>query len=69
MSGLLGHNLQRHRHAMKLSQRKLADRVGIDRAAISHYELNRREPDIRTLIKLANYFDVSLDDLVGRSNV
>ena len=32
----------------------------------SYYEQNKREPSIETLIKLADYYDVSLDYLVGR---
>ncbi|KIL36490.1 XRE family transcriptional regulator [Cohnella kolymensis] len=54
---------QRH-----LTQEELASALGISRAALSHYEKNRREPDTETLSKVADLFHVSLDYLVGRTN-
>lgn len=54
---------QRH-----LTQEELASALGISRAALSHYEKNRREPDTETLTKVADLFQVSLDYLVGRTN-
>jgi transcriptional regulator with XRE-family HTH domain len=49
------------------TQEELASSIGISRAALSHYEKNRREPDTETLSKLADLFEVSLDYLVGRT--
>ncbi|MEB3100889.1 helix-turn-helix domain-containing protein [Ferviditalea candida] len=48
------------------TQEDLAQRLGISRAALSHYEKNRREPDYATLTKIADVFKVSIDYLVGR---
>ena len=42
--------------------------LGISRAALSHYEKNRREPDTDTLAKFADLYHVSIDYLVGRTN-
>lgn len=50
------------------TQEELSRRLGISRAALSHYEKNRREPDFETLTKLADIFNVSIDYLVGRTN-
>jgi len=50
-----------------LTQEELAQALGISRAALSHYEKNRREPDSETLTKLADLFKVSLDYLLGRT--
>lgn len=50
------------------TQEDLAKKLGISRAALSHYEKNRREPDFETLTKLADLFHVSIDYLVGRTN-
>lgn len=50
------------------TQEELADRLGISRAALSHYEKNRREPDFETLAKLADLFKVTIDYLIGRTN-
>lgn len=56
------------RDKMGLTQEELSGRIGISRAALSHYEKNRREPDFETLTKLADIFRVSIDYLVGRTN-
>jgi transcriptional regulator with XRE-family HTH domain len=48
------------------TQEGLAELLGITRAALSHYEKNRRKPDFETLTKLADLFGVSIDYLVGR---
>ena len=55
-----------YRQAMKLSQKDVADALGIGRAAYSHYESGRREPNIEMLLKLADFFHVTVDDLLGR---
>jgi len=46
----------------------LPKKLGISRAALSHYETDRRQPDYDTLRDIANYFNVSLDYLLGRTN-
>ncbi|GAA3402045.1 helix-turn-helix domain-containing protein [Paenibacillus hodogayensis] len=51
-----------------LTQEELSVKLGISRAALSHYETNRREPDYDTLKNIANFFDISLDYLLGRTN-
>lgn len=50
-----------------LTQEDLAARIGISRASLSHYEKSRREPDYATMTKLADFFHVSLDYLLGRT--
>ncbi len=47
-------------------QAELAQYLGVGRTTVSHYVSGRREPDIATLIKIAEYFHVSVDYLVGR---
>lgn len=49
-----------------VSQRQVAEAIGVTEPAMNHYINGRREPDIATLVKLADYFDVSIDYLVGR---
>ena len=49
-----------------VSQRQVAEAIGLSEPALNHYINGRREPDIATLIKLADYFGVSIDYLVGR---
>lgn len=50
------------------TQEELAQSIGIQRAALSHYEKNRRKPDFEILTKLADKFEVSIDYLIGRTN-
>ena len=45
---------------------ELAKAIGVGRSTVSHYIAGRTEPDIATLIKIADYFHVSVDYLVGR---
>ena len=51
-----------------LSQGEAAKRIGIARTTYSNYEAGNREPDIDTLIRMADFYDVSIDYLVGRTN-
>lgn len=47
------------------SQQQIEDITGINRTTLSRYELGQREPDIETLGILADFYEVSLDWLVG----
>jgi len=49
-----------------ISQLKLALDLNMNQNSISRYENMEREADYKTLIKFADYFDVSLDYLLGR---
>lgn len=51
-----------------LSQAELADKIGISRGSISFYENNSRVPDIDVLGLLCDFFSVSSDYLLGRSD-
>lgn len=59
-------NLKQLRAAKGISQQKLAGILGISQQSINKYENHNVEPDIATLIALANYFETSIDYLVGR---
>lgn len=49
-----------------LLQRDVADQLHIDRSTYSYYERGKTNPPLDILIKLADYFGVSLDYLAGR---
>ncbi|MBQ2876547.1 MAG: helix-turn-helix transcriptional regulator [Clostridia bacterium] len=51
-----------------ISQLKLAMDLNMNQNSISRYENYEREADYKTLIKFADYFDVSIDYLLGRKN-
>ena len=50
-----------------LTQQELAKFLNISQQAYSHYEVGDREISLDLLIKLANFYNVSLDYIVGRS--
>ncbi|MGR8822384.1 helix-turn-helix domain-containing protein [Leuconostoc citreum] len=52
----------------EVSRKELSMRTGISPSMIESIETGRREAGIKTLIKLADYFNVSIDYLVGRSD-
>lgn len=54
------------RKEKKLSQRDLAKETGISQQAISFWEQNKRTPNMDDCIKLADFYNISLDELVGR---
>jgi transcriptional regulator with XRE-family HTH domain len=51
-----------------LSQKQLADKLNISRPAVTKYERDEREPNYDILLKLADYFGVSTDFLLGKTN-
>lgn len=59
--------LKELRMQQNLTQRELADILGYSCSAISNYEIGKNEPSFMDLIRIANYFCVSLDYLLGRT--
>ena len=59
-------DLRRQKH---ISQQALAKAVGSSQSSINSYENNIYEPDITMLIKLANYFEVSVDYLTCNNDI
>lgn len=57
-------HLKELRIQRKLTQKDVADFLQISRSAYTNYETDRREPDRETLLKLSEYFDVSVDYLM-----
>ena len=66
MDGLnLSSNLGRLRRERKITQEELADFIGVTKAAVSKWENRQSTPDIMLLPKLASFFGVTLDELMG----
>jgi transcriptional regulator with XRE-family HTH domain len=57
------------RETKGLNQQGLALKLNVSRSSISYYETGERKPDLDMLILLSDFFDVSIDYLVGRSNI
>lgn len=55
------------RKERKISQKKIAEAIGMSEQAYQKYEYNKREPAYQKLIAIAEYFNVSIDYLVGRT--
>lgn len=53
----------------KINQLKLAMDLNITQASISKYEIGAREPSLEILEKMSDYFDVSTDYIIGRSDI
>ncbi len=60
--------LKELRKQKKLSQEEISKQLNINRSAYSRYENEATEPDIQTLIKLADYFNTSIDCIVGHES-
>lgn len=63
----VGNNLKTLRANKNISQQEVADYLSITRQAYSFYENDKRQPDYETLLKLAEYFNVSVGRLFGES--
>ena len=60
--------LKELRQERKISQLKLAFDLNMNQNTISRYENLERQADYDTLIRFADYFDVSVDYLLGRTD-
>ncbi len=56
------------RKEKRFTQREMGEQLGITMRAYQSYEQGTRYPDFPGLIRLADFFDVSIDYLVGRSD-
>lgn len=66
---MLGEKIINERKNHKLSQEELAEMVGVTRQTISNWELNETSPDLKQAQKLADIFNISIDELIGKKNV
>lgn len=51
-----------------ITQQELGGLVNMSKMAVSHWELGHSEPSITQLIVLSNFFDVTVDYIVGKSD-
>ncbi|WCK55113.1 helix-turn-helix transcriptional regulator [Aneurinibacillus sp. Ricciae_BoGa-3] len=63
---MFGDRLRLLRQQKNLTQDEVAKALSISRGAYTHYEINKRQPDFALLQKIADFFDVSTDFLLGR---
>ncbi|MFI3132956.1 helix-turn-helix transcriptional regulator [Staphylococcus warneri] len=61
---ILGEQIKKHRILLNMTQEDLCQKLNTTRQTISKWEKNMIEPDINTLLKLSNIFDISLNELI-----
>ena len=65
----IGEKLKELRHQHGITQDRLAEILGVSSQSVSRWELGICYPDLELLPVIANYFDITLDDLVGMSAI
>ena len=63
---VIGERIKNLRTAKNISQEELGTIIGVSKVSICGYENNKRCPNLEIIIKLANYFETSIDYLLGR---
>ncbi|RMD04940.1 XRE family transcriptional regulator [Clostridium autoethanogenum] len=63
-----GNILSDLRNKAHITQKDLANILGVSRGTIGMYEIGQRDPDTETLKKISDYFNVSVDYLLGRTD-
>lgn len=64
---ILGERLKMYRTQKGLSQEKIAEMLDVSRQAVTKWEAGQTTPSSDNLIALANLYDVSLDELIGKN--
>ena len=62
-------NLKILRNERGLSQQRLADALGISQQSVNKYENQNVQPDIDILMRMADYFETSIDYIVGYTDI
>ena len=62
---MIGERLKSLRKNKRVNQENLAKAINVQKSAISHYETGKNDPNDMVKIKLAKYFNISLDYLIG----
>lgn len=65
---ILAKRLKALREGRRIYQREMAEQLGLSFRGYQGYETNQTEPKLATLIAIADYYHVSIDYLVGRTD-
>ena len=66
---MIGTRLKILREELGLKQEELAQKLSVSPSSIGMYETNKREPNSEIIIKIANFFNVTIDYLLGKSDI
>lgn len=64
----LGRKIKQLREREGIQQKDFASKIGVSNVVLSRYESDERKPDYDTLLKIADYFEVSIDFLLDRAD-
>lgn len=67
MKILFSSNLRTLRESVNLTQQQLADKLQTTQRKISYWESGKIQPDLESLWAIADLFDVTIDELIGRT--
>ena len=62
-------NLKLLRQEYGISQQRLAEAIGVSQPSINKYENHNIEPEIEVLKRMADYFNTSIDFIVGHTDI
>ena len=62
-------NLKKLREEAGISQKQLAELIGVSQQSVNKYENHNIEPDIEMMIRIADHFNTSVDYLIGHTDV
>ena len=65
----IGKKFKELRKTNGLTQAELSTKIGVSRVNYTRYELGLVRPDYETIIKIADYYDISLDELFDRKSI
>lgn len=65
---VIGERIKTLRIDKKVTQKEIAEEIGVSPVSVQRFEYGSVRPSLDTIIALADFFDVSLDYLVGRSD-
>jgi len=66
---IFSERLKELRLERNLTQTDVSEALGLSKSCYAGYEQGYREPDLKTLIRLADYFEVTTDYLLGRTEL
>lgn len=69
LNNIVSERIKGLRNGIKVSQTKLAEKLDTKQPLLARYETGEHLPPLELLIRYADYFDVSLDFIVGRTDV
>lgn len=61
-------NLKNARERKEITQKELAERIGVAKSTYSLYESGNREPNVQTIRKITDVLEVTADELLGLEN-